>query len=644
MAAENCEAVIAVREAGLSEGANLPTMKTEYKIILLSSAAGVILWLTDLIVDSIIYAPASPFMTSLESNIYGPSSYRHSFIVIVFIFFGLLISKKVSEQKKLEGRLVRAKYELEETFNSITDSITIHDSEFNIIWANRAAETLLGISLENDGGLKCHKCYHGKDSPPEECPSCETLRTGRPSVFQRYEPFLNKHFEIRTMPRFDEGRKVMGVIHIVRDITYKKELQTSLTESQEELTRHRDQLMELVEERTIELQKVNDILLNEIDGHREAKARESALLMELKTIFENLPVGIVYLDHDYTVISTNRFFTSLIRKVEEDIIGKTCYETVGEFARDPAKTGQEKICSYCKIESCLHSKRPISVERPLADRIVSVTTIPEADESGNIVRFLNMIEDITDRRRAEAEAVRASHLAALGELAAGVAHEINNPVNGIINYSQMLANRNEPGSGEHDIASRIIKEGDRIAGIVRALLFFARDRREDKYPVHVRDIITDTLALTEAHLKKDGIRFTANVPEHLPMVTVQPQQIEQVFLNVISNAKYALNEKFAGAHKNKVIDVAAESIDVEGSQHVRIAFNDSGTGIPVTILNKVMNPFFTTKPVNTGTGLGLSISYGIINNHGGKIQIESVAGEYTRVIIDLPVSQKSIKN
>jgi len=452
-----------------------------------------------------------------------------------------------------------------------------------------------------------------------------------------FEPHLNKHLEIRTMPRFDESHKVTGVIHIVRDITERK-----LTEK--ELIRHREQLMELVEERTIELQKVNDILLEEIDGHREAKARESALLMELKTIFENLPVGIIYLDHDYNVISTNSFFTSLVRKGEKEIIGKPCYETVGEFARDPAKTGREKICSYCKIGSCLQSKSPVSVERALGDRIVSVTTIPEADESGNIVRFLNMIEDITVRRRAEAEAVRASHLAALGELAAGVAHEINNPVNGIINYSQMLANRNEPGSSEHDISSRIIKEGDRIAGIVRALLSFARDRREDSHPVHVSDIMSETLALTEAHLRKDGIRFMSNIPGQLPMITAQPQQIEQVFLNVISNAQYALNEKFAGEHKNKVLEVLAESMDIEGAPYVRITFRDAGTGIPVNILNKIMNPFFTTKPGNTGTGLGLSISYGIINNHGGKIQIDSVAGQYTRVIIDLPVSQKSLKN
>jgi signal transduction histidine kinase len=187
-----------------------------------------------------------------------------------------------------------------------------------------------------------------------------------------------------------------------------------------------------------------------------------------------------------------------------------------------------------------------------------------------------------------------------------------------------------------------MKEGDRIAGIVRGLLSFARDRREDKHPVHVRDIMSDTLALTEAHLRKDGIRLTVNIPGHLPMISTQSQQIEQVFLNLISNARYALNEKYTGAHDGKVLEIFAESINIQDIPYVRITFHDTGTGIPARMLDKVMNPFFTTKPGNTGTGLGLSISYGIINNHGGKIQIDSVAGEYTKVIVDLPENQGTV--
>jgi signal transduction histidine kinase len=273
----------------------------------------------------------------------------------------------------------------------------------------------------------------------------------------------------------------------------------------------------------------------------------------------------------------------------------------------------------------------------MKDKFIRVTTIPELDENKNIYRFMEIIEDITDRKRAEAEAVRASHLAALGELAAGVAHEINNPINGIINYSQMLLNKNSEGSMEYDITRRIIKEGDRIANIVRNLLSFARDNIGDRMPANMVEIISETLGLTEIQLRKDGIILVLNIPRTLPVVFVQPQQIEQVFLNIISNARYALNSKYEGTHENKMLEILAQEFTDGPQPYIRVIFHDSGTGISPGILNKIMNPFFSTKPGGIGTGLGLSISHGIISDHGGRLAVDSVEGKFTKVTVELPV-------
>jgi C4-dicarboxylate-specific signal transduction histidine kinase len=248
-------------------------------------------------------------------------------------------------------------------------------------------------------------------------------------------------------------------------------------------------------------------------------------------------------------------------------------------------------------------------------------------------------QEITDHKLAKAESLRASHLAALGELAAGVAHEINNPTNGIVNYAQILANQSKEGSQEHDLAGRIIKEGIRIAGIVSNLLSFARNGKEEKGPVGIQTIVYDSLALTETQLKKDGIRLMINVPSDLPNFIAHPQQIEQVFLNIISNARYALNQKYPGAHDNKVFEITAKKITADDSPHIQIIFYDRGIGIPPGILNKIMNPFFTTKPYNISTGLGLSISHGIITDHGGNIMADSIEGEFTKIIIELPVGK-----
>ena len=246
-------------------------------------------------------------------------------------------------------------------------------------------------------------------------------------------------------------------------------------------------------------------------------------------------------------------------------------------------------------------------------------------------------EEIGDRRLAEAEALRASHLAALGELAAGVAHEINNPINGIINYAQLLTNKSKQGSDEQDVANRIIKESERIANIVKNLLLFARESQDEKRPVHIKETIYDSLALNEAQLRKDGIDLEIDIQNALPEIIAQPQQLVQVFLNVISNARHALCQNHQGANINKILRITAKETSVDDCRYIQIQFYDNGIGIPAGIMDKIVNPFFTTKPVDIGTGLGLSISHGIIKKHGGTIALNSEEGKFTEVIIELPV-------
>ena len=244
--------------------------------------------------------------------------------------------------------------------------------------------------------------------------------------------------------------------------------------------------------------------------------------------------------------------------------------------------------------------------------------------------------EIRDRKLAEAEAIRTSQLASVGELAAGVAHEINNPINGIINYSQILSNNSVKGSKEKDIASRIIKEGDRISKIVANLLGFARTTDKIKGSVSISEILSETLSLTGAQMKKDGIKLVVDIQTDLPGIIAHRQQIEQVFLNIISNARYVLNQKYPGTHNHKCLEILGQTVTIDNNPYIRIVFYDHGSGIPENIKDKIMNPFFTTKPTGHGTGLGLSISHGIIKDHSGKLTFDSVEGEYTKVILDLP--------
>jgi signal transduction histidine kinase len=237
--------------------------------------------------------------------------------------------------------------------------------------------------------------------------------------------------------------------------------------------------------------------------------------------------------------------------------------------------------------------------------------------------------------------MHAEQLAAVGELAAGVAHEINNPINGIINYAQIIRNKSEKGGMVNDIAERMVKEGNRIARIVEGLLSFSRRRHEEKMIVSVKDILSDSLTLTTAQMRKDSIIVNIGLTENLPQIMAQAHEIEQVFINIISNARYALNKKYPEPHDDKLLEISSRLIKKDHCKYVRVTFCDHGTGIAANIIDKVRNPFFSTKTEGKRTGLGLSISHGIVENHEGKLTIESIEGQFTRINVDLPVWQEN---
>ena len=265
------------------------------------------------------------------------------------------------------------------------------------------------------------------------------------------------------------------------------------------------------------------------------------------------------------------------------------------------------------------------------------TPVKDFDGSEKVIV---LFRDITDEKASLAAMMQAKQLASLGEMAAGIAHEINNPINGIINYGQILTNKSAKGSQADDIAVRIVKEGDRIARIVEGLLSFARQKKEEKTLVSVKKILSDALTLTGAQMRKDKINIKKNISGNLPDIVAQPNEIEQVFVNIISNARYALNQKYPGSSVQKTLEITGVTMKSNGkNNHVRLSFRDNGTGIPANIIDKVMNPFFSTKNnvKCSGTGLGLSLSLGIVEEHNGRLTIESREGEYTTVSIALPI-------
>lgn len=276
---------------------------------------------------------------------------------------------------------------------------------------------------------------------------------------------------------------------------------------------------------------------------------------------------------------------------------------------------------------------------------VSLSFTPLSTEDGEKVMMMSL-RDLSVRKQLEADReemqrqlYQSSKLASIGELSAGVAHEINNPLNGIINFAQLLKDEEKPRSEfEQQMLDGIIDEGERIAKIVRGLLTFASGYAHELTHVRFAESIKTSIALFGRQFEKDGIAVEIDLEPDLPMVRADDSRLRQVVVNLISNAHHALKAKPAESVEPKVFRISARRAGKDGKT-VRVEFYDSGIGIKREDLNKVFDPFFTTRRETGGTGLGLSVSFGIIRDFGGTITVESEEGKFTRFVIELSAVQ-----
>ena len=240
-----------------------------------------------------------------------------------------------------------------------------------------------------------------------------------------------------------------------------------------------------------------------------------------------------------------------------------------------------------------------------------------------------IVMDITERKKMEEQLLIADRLASVGELAAGIAHEMNNPLTSVIGFSELLMNRDVPDDMKEDLKV-VYSEANRTAKIVNNLLTFSRKHPLEKHLVDINSIIDKTLELRAYEHKVNNIQVDIRFASDLPEVIADQFQLLQVFLNIIINAVYFMLK----AHNKGILTVITEK---EGDI-IRASFTDDGPGISEEALSHLFDPFFTTKEVGKGTGLGLSICHGIMTEHGGKIYAESRLGKGATFFVELPIT------
>ncbi|WKZ18075.1 MAG: PAS domain S-box protein [Candidatus Jettenia sp. CY-1] len=513
--------------------------------------------------------------------------------------------------------------------------VVITDTHGNIEYVNPKFTQVTGYTSDEVIGKNPRILKSGKTSPEKYQQLWETITSGN----EWRGEFVNrkKNGELYwdstcVSPIKNSEGTITHFVAVMEDITEQKRMKEKLQALNESLEQR-------VAERTVALAKANKELKLEIAEHWQAREALRKSEAKYRILLENLPQKIFYKDKDLTYISCNESLAGDLHIRPDEILGKTDYDL---YPKELAEKYRDEDMRVMKLGHTNEmEERYVKNGQEL---IIHIVRTPIKDEKGNSVGILGIFWDITEKVALEKEAILNRQLAALGEMAAGVAHEINNPITGIINCAQILFNKSNEGSREKDLANRIMKEGDRIGKIVHGLLSLARpnDKKEKKQHVHIHEILSDTLFLIEAQLRKDGIRVTLNIPQDLPEILAHPQQIQQVFLNLISNARYALNQKYPETHENKILEILGERTTIQHHPYIKITFYDHGIGMPAKIKDKAIKPFFTTKPHGKGTGLGLSISHKIIKNHGGKIVIDSIEGKFTKVALILPVGLKTM--
>ena len=237
--------------------------------------------------------------------------------------------------------------------------------------------------------------------------------------------------------------------------------------------------------------------------------------------------------------------------------------------------------------------------------------------------------DITEHKKMMDSLIITDRLAALGNMAGGFAHELNNPLTGVIGYTQLLLDRKDlPDDVRKDLTG-IYEEAQRASDVIKNFMAFALKQPQPKQLIDVNSLIKDVLKLRQHEQKKANIRVNTNFAPELPLVMGGPVRIRQVFLDIITNAEYFMSQ----AHNKGTLTITTKKT----GEMVRASFTDDGPGIPPDNLGQIFNPFFTTKEIGRGIGLGLSICHSIVTEHGGNIYVESKPDKGTTFTVELPI-------
>jgi PAS domain S-box-containing protein len=508
------------------------------------------------------------------------------------------------DDRTQELKVSKEKYrDLSRFLNSILESATVYaimaiDYDGRIIEFNKGAENLFGWKKEevlNKENISITILPEDREKGIQKEISRRTKTEG---VCELEMVRVRKNGE--QFPAYstvtaikDPSGQVAGFVEILRDLTIRKSLERALRETKE----------------------------------------------FLENIMESSVDGIVTTDLQGKITYMNRSMEKMLNCGREDVLG-THISRFYVGGMDEARQIMKLLRENERAEN--HEMEVRGTTGQIQTILNSIFLV--RNESGQIIGTAGIFKDITEQKQleaklkeAQANLVEASKMRALGELVAGVAHELNNPLMASQTFLHVIMKNLHEGCPNSDRLELIRKCNNRIERIVDHLKEFSRQTKPEFQPIDINQPVENALLITGQQLLDHGISIVRNLGADLPSVIGDPSQLEQVFLNLLSNAKDAMDLR----EGKKELNISSYQIEERGLPAVVVSVRDTGIGIREENLSKIMEPFFTTKPVGKGTGLGLSLCFGIVEAHGGRLDIKSDYGKGTEVKVVIPLKSTS---
>ena len=359
------------------------------------------------------------------------------------------------------------------------------------------------------------------------------------------------------------------------------------------------------------------ILLFLAQGYRSTKASLSRIKAFSGNLVETMPIGLLATDNDDRIASLNQVACHILNLSSENAIGKDAKKILpAQLWAQLKGIGVDKRVVGREIDCSMNDGRVVPLE-------VSASFFK--DEAGTVLGLVTLFKDLTEVRLLKQEVVRSQRLATVGRLAAGIAHEIRNPLSSIKGFATYFKERYQEKPEDQQVSNIMIQEVDRLNKVVSQLLDFAKPVTISKVSVSLKPFIEDSLKLVTRQAEEKGITIQTDFHPQVDIGFIDQDRINQVLLNLYLNAIESMNE---GGCLSVTLSV------LEDGEQIEIRVSDTGAGIRADDLAHIFDPYFTTK--NSGTGLGLAIVHNILENHGGEIKVESRSGQGTTIRLLLP--------